>query len=151
MRTRNHEVLDAVVAILRRYPELLCEVHGTTSTPRQCDADLAKFFKLNGETQLQRVMDCLAKERAAACLEALVKRGIAAQRLRVTYKGCTGEQRVHFIARATFRSAVHIEYDPSNDADAIFSISSSACSIATSVFSNKKIRTRPDGMRGADK
>ena len=31
---RNEKVLDAVATILRRFPELVCEVHGTTSTPR---------------------------------------------------------------------------------------------------------------------
>jgi Ca2+-binding EF-hand superfamily protein len=119
MRRRNHEVLQMVVSILRRYPELVCEVHGTTTTTRTCDPDLAAFFHLDPAKQMKRAMDCLARERAAACVDALVARGVEARRLRVTFKGCAGAQRVYFIARATFRSPV--SYDPNDEADAIFS------------------------------
>ena len=130
MSARNAEVLDMVVSILRRYPELVCEVHGTTTTPREMDRDLMdfffqrggelgqNFFKLDADNQMERVYACLARERAASCLAALVERGVEAGRLRTTHKACTGESRVHFIARAGFRSRA--SYDPSDDADYLF-------------------------------
>jgi Ca2+-binding EF-hand superfamily protein len=115
-RRENREVLDRVALILRRSPELVCEVHGMTTTPQSCDPDLARHFGLELEGNLAAVMDALARERAAACLEALVGRGVERGRLRVTYKGSSGESCVHFIARAQFAT----RYDMQNEVDAIF-------------------------------
>ena len=118
--SQNHEVLTSVAAILRASPELVCEIHGTTTTPRVCDPDLARHFRLDPAAQMPEVMDALARERAASCLEQLVGRGVDRRRLRVTFKGCTGESRVHFIARSTFRGETPIAYDMRDDAEATF-------------------------------
>ena len=116
-RARNTAVLDQVAAVLRRYPELVCEVHGTTTTPRACDADLAAHFGYDPQAQMRQAMDALARERARSCLEALIGRGIERRRLRVTYQGCAGESRVHFIAREVFAP----RYDLLDETEALFS------------------------------
>ena len=102
-RAHNDDILHQVANVLRQHPELVCDIHGTTTAPRYCDPDLAKHFRLDPAIQMQEVMDALARERATACMEALVGRGVDARRMRVTFKGCSGESRVHFIARAAFR------------------------------------------------
>ena len=101
-RLRNHEVLTQVSVLLLQHPDLKCEVHGRTSTPSACDPDLAVHFGFNPGTQLQQVMDQLAHERATACLEALVARGVPRRQLVASCAGCTGEQKVLFLPRSSF-------------------------------------------------
>ena len=98
-RSRNREGIAKVAQILLDYPELVCEIHGETSTPYNnvCDPDLAGYFGKDPDTELQAVMDGLAHERAKACLEALVERGVPKRRLSVSYQGCSGQQRVSFM------------------------------------------------------
>ena len=108
----NRRILADVAAVLLRYPELVCEVHGATGTPATCDPDLAAHFGLDPTSQLPMVMDQLARLRADACLAALVDVGIPRERLYVTYRGCQGEQRVHFLVRAVSGTAAGLGNPP---------------------------------------
>ena len=55
---------------------------------------LAKFF---GYNETQPIQDRLAENRAIACKEALAERGVPADQLVVTFKGCGGQSKVDFI------------------------------------------------------
>ena len=102
----NYEVLTRVSVLLLEQPELRCEVHGRTSTPRVCDPDLAAHFGLDPALAMRQVMDRLAYERASACVEALVARGVQRAQLSASFEGCTAEQKVVFIPRDTFHVAL---------------------------------------------
>ena len=54
---------------MRQYPELFCEVKGTTSGQgkREADPNLAKHFRLDATREYKKIMDRLAEERALAC------------------------------------------------------------------------------------
>ena len=102
----NYDVLRRVSVLLLDHPELRCEVHGRTSTPHVCDADLAAYFGLDANLAMRQVMDRLAYERASSCVEALVKRGVPRGQLSASFAGCTGEQRVVFIPRDSFHAPI---------------------------------------------
>ena len=97
-RGANHETMRQLVGLLFQYPELVVEVHGATTTPSACDADLAKHFELSPQTQMAEVMDLLAAARADATLDALVKLGVPRARLQRSHQGCSSEQSASFIA-----------------------------------------------------
>ena len=99
----NARTLDLIAKVLKQYPELFCEVKGTTSGQgkREADPNLASHFGLDAVRDYARIMDKLAEERALACRSALLSLGVAeSQLLPVTFEGCTGEQKVDFIPRA---------------------------------------------------
>ena len=99
----NARTLDLIAKVLKQYPELFCEVKGTTSGAGKTEADpnLARHFGLDATRDYARIMDKLAEERALACRSALLSLGVAeSQLLPVTFQGCTGEQKVDFIPRA---------------------------------------------------
>ena len=99
----NARTLDLIAKVLKQYPELFCEVKGTTSGAGKTEADpsLARHFGLDAVRDYARIMDKLAEERALACRSALLSLGVAeSQLLPVTFQGCTGEQKVDFIPRA---------------------------------------------------
>ena len=130
---KNETTLSLIAAILNEYPDLFCEVKGTTSGQgkREADPNLAKHFRLDATRDYKKIMDRLAEERALACRKEvrmtphrfpslattpaplacfsrrlffpqLIRLGVAeTQLLDVSFEGCTGEQKVDFIPRAT--------------------------------------------------
>ena len=69
MRGKNETTLSLIAAILNEYPDLFCEVKGTTSGQgkREADPNLAKHFRLDATRDYKKIMDRLAEERALAC------------------------------------------------------------------------------------
>lgn len=92
----NNKVLDTLAGILKDYPELYCECHGCTDADasKPPEPGLAAFFKLNSTQQIQ---DELARNRALACVDGLVARGVPSEQLIVTWKGCGSDSKVDFI------------------------------------------------------
>ena len=89
----NANILDLLAAILKDYPDLYCECHGSTDADptKQPDAGLAAYFKLD---KTKAIQDELARNRALACKEGLVARGVPGTQLVVTWKGCGEESKV---------------------------------------------------------
>ena len=98
---QNKRTLDAVAAVLGRYPELFWEVHGVTAAPVNgvADAELARHFGLDPRAHMEEVMERLARHRAEACRDALVARAAAAAQLYVSYEGCGRQPGVHVYPR----------------------------------------------------
>ena len=94
-KAENADTLDQLAAILNDYPELSCVLHGSTDADptKQPDAVLAAHFELNST---QSIQDELAHNRALACKEGLVARGVPGQQLVATWKGCGEESKVDF-------------------------------------------------------
>jgi outer membrane protein OmpA-like peptidoglycan-associated protein len=92
---KNADTLDQLAAILKEYPELYCNLHGSTDADptKQPDAGLAAHFK---QDTTQSIQDELARNRAVACKEGLVARGVPGQQLVATWKGCGEESKVDF-------------------------------------------------------
>ena len=88
-RANNKETLDMLAAILKDYPELYCELRGTTDADpsKPPDSVLADYFKLN---ETKPIQDKLAENRALACRAGLVERGVPGEQLVVTFRGCGG-------------------------------------------------------------
>ena len=99
-REQNHQTLDAVAALLRAYPMVCLDVHAETGLVADAPERLASYYKLRRDKDVHRLMDHLARNRAAACVDALVERGIDARRLGVTYRGLRGSNTVAFRPRA---------------------------------------------------
>ena len=87
---KNTKTLDQLAAILKEYPELYCNLHGSTDADpaKQPDAGLAAHFALDST---QAIQDELARNRALACKEGLVARGVPDPQLVVTWQGCGQE------------------------------------------------------------
>ena len=70
-------------------------LHGSTDADpaKQPDAVLAAHFSLDST---QAIQDELARNRALACKEGLVARGVPGQQLVATWKGCGQESKVDF-------------------------------------------------------
>ena len=92
---KNTDTLDQLAAILKEYPELYCNLHGSTDADpaKQPDAGLAAHFSLDST---QAIQDELARNRALACKEGLVARGVPSPQLVITWKGCGGASKVSF-------------------------------------------------------
>ena len=90
---KNAATLDQLAAILKEYPELYCNLHGSTDADptKQPDAGLAAYFK---QDSTQAIQDELARNRALACKEGLVARGVPGTQLVVTWEGCGEESKV---------------------------------------------------------
>ena len=95
------KVIDGIAAIMRDYDQITLEVHGETGPADHAPIDLAAFFGLDRTKDVQRIMDRLAESRAEACRLALMKRGVPAERLFVSYKGRGGHIRTDFIPRSS--------------------------------------------------
>eukprot|EP00964_Phaeocystis_antarctica_P019782 scaffold10919_cov57-Phaeocystis_antarctica.AAC.3 len=97
---KNANTLDQLAAILKDYPELSCVLHGSTDADptKQPDAALAAHFELD---TTQAIQDELARNRALACKEGLVARGVPGPQLVVTWKGCGQESKVDFTPTLT--------------------------------------------------
>ena len=70
-------------------------LHGSTDADpaKQPDAVLAAHFELDST---QAIQDELARNRAVACKEGLVARGVPGQQLVATWKGCGQDSKVDF-------------------------------------------------------
>ena len=105
-REANYNALGGAAALLLHCPELLCEVHGRTSTPPAgADPDLANHFGLSA-ADVRAVMGTLAERRACAVVDALVGLGVPRAQLKATFEGCVGEgvdgQSVLLVPRRSF-------------------------------------------------
>ncbi len=91
----NQATMDKIAEILHEHPELHCDCHGRTDADatKKADPVLARYF---GVTEMQAIQDLLAENRANACRDALIQRGVEAERLTVSFKGCGGESKVDF-------------------------------------------------------
>jgi len=117
-REANYNALGAAAALLLHFPELLCEVHGRTSTPPAgADPDLADHFGLSA-SEVRAVMGTLAERRACAVVDALVGLGVPRAQLKATFEGCVGEgidgQSVLLIPRRSFGDSLGPRSIPSS-------------------------------------
>lgn len=85
---------------MNRYPQLCLEIHGETGAAKAAPRQLADHLGLDRVNSVQAIMDRLAESRAQACLGALMHKGVAGERLFITYKGRGGNIRVDFIPRS---------------------------------------------------
>ena len=116
----NSKALDVVANTLKSYPELRCELRGSTdadpasppnkvlaayfnrkstgvlksSQSTRTDTTLAAYFQLESAHSIQ---EKLAEQRATACMDALVKRGVPAERLLVTWEAYGEQSKVDFL------------------------------------------------------
>ena len=92
----NSKILDFVAETLKSCPELYCKLHGITDANKG-DADpkktLSAYFKLDSKLSIQ---DELARQRAVACKDELVKLGVPVDRLLVTWAGRGTQSKVDF-------------------------------------------------------
>ena len=97
---QNEATLDGIAAILQEFEAVMLEVRGETGPAERAPQLLASHFGLDPKRDVQRVMDRLAEQRATACVAALVARGVAQERLYVTFQGRAGGVRTDFIPRS---------------------------------------------------
>ena len=98
-RAQNERTLDGIAAILREYPSLGMEVRGTTGRSTLAPANLAAYYRMRPAEDVHALYDHLARNRATACRDAYVARGIDPRRLLVSAEAMTGEMKVDFIPR----------------------------------------------------
>ena len=83
--TENHEVLEAVALLVRSHHcihlEVRCDAARTPAAPER----LADHYKMNAFSDSHLLMEHLARNRAAACVTALVERGVDRSRLRLRH------------------------------------------------------------------
>ena len=99
-KAQNWKTIDGIAAILREFDQIALEVHGETGPADHAPPMLASHFGLERTKDVQRLMDRLAELRAEACRQALILRGVAADRLFVSFKGRGGHIRTDFIPRS---------------------------------------------------
>ena len=90
-RRRNREVLDTLAQILVEFPEIGLNVHGETGLVNEAPAPLARYYYMRAREDVQYLCERLAHNRASACVDALIRRGIAPDRLLATYQARTGK------------------------------------------------------------
>ena len=98
-RAQNERTLDGIAAILREYPSLGMEVRGTTGKSTLAPANLAAYYRMRPAEDVHALYDHLARNRATACRDAYIARGIDPKRLLVSAEAMTGEMKVDFIPR----------------------------------------------------
>lgn len=84
---RNGALLDGIAERLARAPLLMIEVHGEAGDALEAPPHLAEWLQLDAVGDVHAIMEQLAVLRARACREALVRRGIAAERIVETTRG----------------------------------------------------------------
>ena len=104
-KAQNWKTIDGIAAILREYDAVALEVHGETGPADHAPPALASHFGLDRTRDVGRLMDRLAELRAESCREALILRGVRADRLFVTFKGRGGHIRTDFIPRSLHDSS----------------------------------------------
>ena len=93
----NWTTIEGIASIMKKYPEIDCEVHGSTGPAQRAPPVLAEHHQLDPIADVQQIMDLLAKDRANACLEALIARGVPRANLYATWKGRSEALKVDFI------------------------------------------------------
>ena len=96
---QNHATLDAVAALMRAYPMVCIDVRSETGGADWASKPLADYYKLDRTRDVQLLNDHLARNRAQACVEALVARKIERSRLSASFRGRTGRLITTFRAR----------------------------------------------------
>lgn len=89
-----------MAAILTEFPDIGMQVHGETGRLHYAPPALAEFFQRRKDRDVQELCDHLARNRATACVEALVLRGIRRSRLVATFRSRTGHPRCDFIPQS---------------------------------------------------
>ena len=84
---------------MQQYSALGIDVHVQTGGADWAAAPLAEYYKLRRAADVHPLMDHLARNRASACVEALVNRGVDAERLSVSFRGLAGHPCVEFRPR----------------------------------------------------
>ena len=104
-RADNVTILDTIVRIMNSYPQIVVQIHGTTTAPKKAQDELTRYFErpdeigvaLDPRRDVRMIMDRLAHNRARAVCYALQERGVPSERMRVTSEGRRGrdEGRLH--------------------------------------------------------
>ena len=95
-RRDNQDALKTVANILLDYPTMRCYVHGETGKANTAPQALAAHLKL-GVKDVEACMNHLARQRASACLEELVRLGVDRRQLLISSQGMAGKSSVDFI------------------------------------------------------
>ena len=95
-RRENQDALKTIANILLDYPTMRCYVHGETGKANHAPQALARHLGLT-INDVQACMDHLARQRASACLEELVRLGVDRRQLLVSSQGMAGKSSVDFI------------------------------------------------------
>eukprot|EP00965_Chrysotila_dentata_P097068 3208585-Pleurochrysis_carterae.AAC.1 len=101
----NQATLDGIASIMKSYlitesSLLTLEVYGEVAAAQIAPAQIADYYGMHRQTQVNDILDRLAKARANACAAALVKRGLPESKVLVTYCGHGMKSQVRFIARS---------------------------------------------------
>lgn len=107
----NVATLQGIADILRDYPDLQCEVHGETGHAPTAPRPLADHLRLHYHTDVQRIMDYLARQRAEACRAALVSMGVPERQLFVTHTGRGGNIKVEFVPQVASEGSAQARDD----------------------------------------
>ena len=108
-QAQNEATLDGIAAILGEFEAVMLEVRGETGPAEHAPQLLASYFGLDPRRDVQLIMDRLAKQRATACVAALVARGVPQERLYVTFQGRAGGVRTDFIPRSIIDNAARAD------------------------------------------
>ena len=101
---KNHQVFAKIAILMRRYPSLDMDVHVQTGSAEWTSPALAEYYKMDRSNDVQTLMDHLARNRADACIAALVSHGVDPKRLSNSFRGRAGRQSVDFRPRPPRRS-----------------------------------------------
>jgi outer membrane protein OmpA-like peptidoglycan-associated protein len=142
-RQRNHELLDELARLLLESPEVALQVDGETALVREAPERLAQYYRRRAREDARELCEQLATNRANACVDALIRRGIPPERLLATCRtdaatgtagaagatrARTGASLVHFVPMALADMAEkHKAHDKRREHQA----SSAAAAVAT--------------------
>ncbi len=94
---QNAKTLEGIAEILKEFEAVMLEVRGETGPAEHAPERLAAHFQLDRTQSVQLIMDKLARQRAIACVGALVELGVPQERIFVTAQGRAGGVRTDFI------------------------------------------------------
>ena len=99
-KAQNDALLDGIAQLIRQHAGVEFEIHGEACEADASDAKMIAYYKLrNGKENLGKLMSHLARNRATACAQALVTRGVAAAQLKVSCRTQTGGRVTEFVPR----------------------------------------------------
>ena len=101
----NQDAIAGIAKILLDYPALKCEVHGETGAASSSPQPLADHFGLDAEEDVKDIMYSLARFRAQACMDELVKEGVPESQLFVTATSMGGHVGVFFVPQGATSAA----------------------------------------------
>ena len=93
----NTDVLDKIAEYLTMYPDIGMQIHGQTGEVGEAPEALARKYMKRRREDVVELCEILARNRAEACVTALIKRGIRPNRLIATFSGRSGHLRTDFI------------------------------------------------------